>query len=113
MMMDIATRNVPMGKALKELVERRLGFALSRFASRISRMRVTVADLNGPRGGIDKRCTVEVQLASAGTLTADVADETLESAISRAADRIARRVREELHRRWALKRRDRISASGK
>jgi ribosomal subunit interface protein len=113
MMMDIATRNVQMGKSLREYVERRVGTALSRFSSRISRMRVTVSDLNGPRGGIDKRCTVEVHLASTGTLTADVADETLESAIGRAADRIARRVREELHRRWALKRRDRVSASGK
>lgn len=40
---------------------KRAGFALDRFADRIGKVSVKFEDINGPKGGIDKRCTVEAR----------------------------------------------------
>jgi len=49
---------------------------LSRFARQITRVEVHLSDVNGPRGGPDKRCTLEARLASRQptSVTSDGAD---------------------------------------
>ena len=42
--------------------ERRLWFALGRFAHRIDRVSVHIGDTNGPKGGLDKQCRVRARL---------------------------------------------------
>jgi hypothetical protein len=61
-------------------------FALSRFASRLRAVRVRLADVNGPRGGVDKRCSVEIRAGSLPPLFVEVLDAEFESALDRAAD---------------------------
>lgn len=41
--------------ALRQYVERRLRFALGRFAHRLDQLQVRLEDVNGPRGGLDQR----------------------------------------------------------
>jgi putative sigma-54 modulation protein len=60
MQFEIHGKDIPITERLRGHIERRLCFALERFARRISRVRVSVGDLNGPRGGIDKRCRVAI-----------------------------------------------------
>ena len=50
-------------------MERRLDFALGRFGGRISQVTVGLEDLNGPRGGADKRCRLAVRLVPSGKVT--------------------------------------------
>lgn len=45
-------------EALRAHIERRIGFALARFSDGLGSVLVRLDDLNGPRGGIDKRCRV-------------------------------------------------------
>lgn len=45
---------------LRTLTERRVRQALKRVAWLIPRVRVHLSDINGPRGGIDKRCQIEL-----------------------------------------------------
>ncbi len=105
MRIEIRTLNQGLAAHQREFIERRLLYALGRFGSRIRRVLVRVEDLNGPRGGLDKRCHVEAHLAGPGLLVVDVRDVELEPAVSRAAERMARRVRDELTtRRDARKR---------
>lgn len=47
---------------LTRRARRRFAFALRRFEDRVRSLVVRVTDVNGPRGGIDKRCRVTVQL---------------------------------------------------
>ena len=56
----------PQATELRALAERRVRHALRRLAWLAPRVRVHLSDINGPRGGIDKRCQVEVCSSLAG-----------------------------------------------
>jgi len=88
-------------------IERRLSYALGRFGHRVRRVMVRFEDLNGPRGGLDKRCHIEAQISRRGSLVVDVRHVELEPAIARAADRIRRRVSDELSMRRVVRKRGR------
>jgi putative sigma-54 modulation protein len=46
--------------AMRDRAIRRVQTALGRFASRLGRIHVRLSDVNGPRGGNDKRCHVHM-----------------------------------------------------
>lgn len=81
------------------LVERRLSFALSRFGARVRAVSVSLADLNGPRGGIDKKCSMQARLAPRGSVRVESRDSEVPAAIDRAATRLARAVTRAFERR--------------
>jgi ribosome-associated translation inhibitor RaiA len=98
MQIDIRTR-FSLSDAIRSTVERRLAFALGRFGGRIAGVTVWLGDVNGPRGGVDKTCQVQVALASGNRLLVEDADADLYAAIARAADRVGRAVARDLARR--------------
>ena len=63
MHLDIHARNVLITKALKELAVRRIGYALGRFAPGIRTITLRLADINGPRGGVDVEALALVELS--------------------------------------------------
>jgi len=73
---------------LKAYAERRLLFAIGSFGSRVSDVEIRVADVNGPRGGVDKTCVIAAVLRPAGRIVARAAHSNAYSAIDRAASRI-------------------------
>jgi hypothetical protein len=48
------------GIALKDFVIRKLSAALAHGAKEVKRVIVRLSDLNGPKGGVDKECRVEL-----------------------------------------------------
>nr|WP_320132140.1 HPF/RaiA family ribosome-associated protein [uncultured Holophaga sp.] len=48
--------------ALRDFIRERLAGALARRADQIRSVVVRLTDLNGPKGGVDKRCTIQVDL---------------------------------------------------
>ncbi|MCH9685880.1 MAG: HPF/RaiA family ribosome-associated protein [Deltaproteobacteria bacterium] len=110
MELDIRGRNVSLTDPLAHLVRRRLDFALGRHASEIRRVEVKLADVNGPRGGVDKECRVEVVLSHGGSVAAHGIDEHVRNAIDRAAHRAGRRVNRKLARVANSRRGERLSA---
>lgn len=46
----------PEGAQLRELAVRRVRFVMRRLAWLVPRAKVQLTDVNGPRGGVDKRC---------------------------------------------------------
>lgn len=50
----------PQATDLRDLAERRVRFVLRRLSRLVPRAEVQLSDLNGPRGGVDKRCQVEL-----------------------------------------------------
>lgn len=83
---------------LSRLARRRFEFALGRFNGRVRSVAIRIVDLNGPRGGIDKRCRVTVQLiATKRKLVIEDTDADAAIAIDRVADRTARSVARAVH----------------
>ena len=88
----ITDRHECLNDQSREFIQRRVAFALSRFASRIQRVTLTVADVNGPKGGVDKQCKVHVKLLRAADVMITNQDADLKSCISNALDRTGRTV---------------------
>lgn len=79
----------PEATELRDLAERRVRFVLRRLGWLVPRADVQMSDVNGPRGGIDKRCQVELRTDGSGSVvvTAVASDwrTALDSALARAA----------------------------
>ena len=87
----------PQADELQDVAQRRMRFVLRRFDWLIPKVTVCLSDVNGPRGGIDKRCQVEIKSDVAGTVVvASVARDwrtALDKALSRAARFLTRQWR--------------------
>lgn len=101
MQVSIRGERAKLGVRLQEYIGRRLHFALGRFGPVIRRVNVRAGDVNGPRGGIDKRCRILVKLRVAGSspITVETYDSDLHAAIDRSTDRIGRSVARALERK--------------
>ncbi len=87
--MDIISlrRHEPLQKALAKHIARAFSHQLDRFDSRISRVRVVIEDLNGPKGGTDQRCRAELTLREGLRLTVTALGTTPREAVTKAARR--------------------------
>ena len=96
-------RGFDLSEELREHVERRLGFAIDRARHRVGRISVILSDINGPRGGDDKRCHIQLAIDGAADLVIDDTQSDLHVAIDRAVGRagrtLARRVARQHQRR--------------
>lgn len=99
--MDIQIRaiGIPATEAIEAHTQRRLAFALSRFSTHLDRILVRFSDLNGPRGGTDKVCQVDLQLKGLGPASVEARDADLYAAVDLAAAKAGRRVARLLDRR--------------
>lgn len=92
MRLQIRSSPFSLTPALQARVQRRLQFALSRFQAGIGRVTVRLRDLNGPRGGLDKQCSIEARLLRRRKCVVEETGSDLYVAIDRAADRLGRQI---------------------
>jgi len=119
MELEIRSRGFELTEALRTHCERRMGFALDRFAEKLGTVRVRLSDENGPRGGVDKRCRVLIAVRGAGAVVLEENGEDLYRALDRVADRTEQTLLRVLKRgqetlrgsRW-MERREARSGSG-
>jgi hypothetical protein len=80
---------------LRNFARQRIRFVFRRMDWLISKATVSLSDINGPRGGLDKRCQVQVQTPdSAPVVVTSIAHDwrgALDLALGRAARAIVRR----------------------
>lgn len=98
MRIDIQGRGFSLTAPLLDHVQRRLRFALTRSADRIKRVAVRLGDTNGPRGGADRFCRIQVVLEHAPPVLIEDAGADLYAVIDRAAERAGRNVAKHLER---------------
>lgn len=98
MKLDIRFHGVSASHSLREHVERRCHFAFSRLAGEIASVVVRVDDVNGPRGGVDKRCRLQLTGPHVGSLHVEETAEDFYGAIDRLMDRAARAAIRAVHR---------------
>jgi len=89
MQFEIRGRDINISQVLRDYIERRLRFALDRFAGRIRQVHVTLGDLNGPRGGIDKCCKLAISLDRSSTIVVESQASNACAAVDRVADKAA------------------------
>jgi len=98
MHIDIHTQGFTLTPGLREYVEKRLAYALSHGDSGITRLTVRLSDINGPKGGDDKRCLIEARLKRVPAVVIEDVEADLYVAIDRAAERAGRALARRLAR---------------
>jgi len=76
----------------------RLGLALRRLHRLVAGIKVRLDDINGPAGGVDKRCSVEVIVRGIGPVAVNATARTWQDSVETAASQVRRRVVMQLHR---------------
>lgn len=102
MQIDIQARNFSLTDALRNHAERRLRFALTCCNSHIQRIFMRLSDINGPRGGEDKRCHLQVVLGGLPDVVIEDTEADLYVAIDRATDRARRTAMRRIERQQSL-----------
>jgi putative sigma-54 modulation protein len=101
MELSIRTHGLDISEPLRAYTERRLRFSLDGFATQLEGVEVRLDDINGPRGGVDKRCAIKVILRRVGVVFARAAGDNVYSTVDSAAARIRSAVSRTLSRRRA------------
>ena len=104
MQLEIASPNFPVTEAIRERVQTKVQKALYHFEDRLGPVHVGLSDVDGPRGGEDKRCRIECNIQSLRRLTVEDTQHDLYLAIDQAAERIGRAVERQLMKRRSLSR---------
>ncbi|GMV23025.1 MAG: HPF/RaiA family ribosome-associated protein [Vicinamibacterales bacterium] len=87
MTITVHARGFALTDALHAHVLRRLQSAIGRLGRGVTRVAVRLTDLNGPRGGVDKRCQVQVSLADRAALVVHDTRSDLYAAVDHATNR--------------------------
>jgi len=98
MKVNVRFKGLPTSESLAEYTTRRAHQHLSRFGHRVSAVDVRLCDVNGPRGGRDKRCLFTVRVPGLSTLQIEELDESFYAAVDQAALRAARSLGRNLER---------------
>jgi len=96
--MDIQSQGFPLTDGLRDYLMKRLAYGLNHGDESITRVTVRLSDINGPRGGADKRCLIEVRLKAAPAVVIEDTEADLYVAIDRAAERAGRTLARRLAR---------------
>lgn len=98
MQLDIQTNGFSLTEGIRLYTMRRMQFALGRNDGQILNAKVSLADINGPRGGVDKRCQISLSLVGQNNIVTEDIEADLYVAIDRASDRCERTLTRRLER---------------
>jgi len=112
MTVDIRAMNFELTDAIRDHALKRLDAVLTRFGDRVSAVAVRLGDVNGTRGGIDKRCHLEAALPGAAAVVVEHTDKDLYEAINQATGRLKRALGRQVGRDRSARLTRRVSASG-
>lgn len=86
------------GQLWQQRTADRLRRALRRLHGLVARIKVRLDDINGPAGGVDKRCRVEVLVRGSGPVAVSATARSWQDSVEAVASRIRQRVVLQLHR---------------
>lgn len=98
MQFDIRAQGLELTDDLHDYAERRLSFALDWAHHEVGQVMLRLYDLNGPRGGNDKRCQVRIPLHRIRDVVVEETAADAYSAMGRAIERAARTLQRRLSR---------------
>ncbi len=96
---QIQAQNFTLTDGFRHYAAWRVAHDLNHGKGIVSRVVVQLGDVNGPRGGVDKRCEIKVVLSGLPSVVVTERHQSLQAAMDGAIDRITRTVRRALERR--------------
>ncbi len=102
MQVNIQAKPFTLTDGLRSHAERRIRSTLTCYGEHIQRVNMHLSDINGPRGGEDKCCHLQVVLAGLADVIVEDIEADLYVAIDRATDRAGRTVGRKLDRQQTL-----------
>jgi ribosomal subunit interface protein len=97
MRIDIYTAKFSLTESLRNHVERRVQFALA--YQNLGKVSFRLDDINGPKGGLDKSCRIQIPVAGAKPIVIEEVQSDIYIAIDRAIERAARALSRTLQRK--------------
>ena len=88
MHIEVKQHHVSVPRSLIDNIHRHIAGDLRRFDHMIRRVCVQIADINGPRGGEDKSCRIQVHLKRASSVIIGERGASLLAVVARAVDRV-------------------------
>lgn len=98
MNIDVQTRGFQLTRALEQAVRKHLGNAIGGRDAHIRSLQVRLLDINGPRGGADKRCRVHIGLPRLRDVIVETTDTDMYKAIAQASARAGGALERRLNR---------------
>ena len=87
-----------LGHVAEKGIQAKIESAFTKYANRVKSVMLSAKDLNGPKGGVDKQCTVLVRLSGIGEVVATGEHQSLSQAIGTAIRRAERSVAKRIQR---------------
>lgn len=103
-MIDIQVQNFSLTEAMETHIKQKLEPMHHHFGDRILSTHVHLSDVNGPKGGENKKCLIHVELQKLATVIVDDTEENLYTAIDSCCHSAERAVRKSLERQQTLAR---------
>ncbi len=104
MKIEIQFRGVMASEALREHVSRRVAFQLDHLSDHVASVTLRLEDINGPKGGVDMRCTVLVRGTWQSPVMVCELSDSPYVAVDLALERVARAVGRDLGRQRSSRR---------
>ncbi len=92
MQLHTKARGFEMTQGLNRFIEDKIRLSLTRFSQQIHSVHVTLSDINGPKGGEDKKCLITVHLGKVPPIVIHHIDSDMYDAISHCCHRAKRNV---------------------
>ena len=92
MHVGIVGRGIALTQAINAYVQRKIAGALARHRNVLESVRMRLGDLNGPKGGRDKHCVLEVRARSLRPIVVREQHADLYAAIDSMTDKLDRQV---------------------
>jgi hypothetical protein len=102
MKLDLRTRSLVLTPEARDEVRRRISVALARVSSWIRVIDVTITDINGPRGGVDKQCRLRIRGRSIPSVVIEHVGADALATVAAAAGRAEQVIVRKLARRRAF-----------
>lgn len=99
MKVEIRAHGLELTPGLLTHAERRLQFGLDWARYEVNQVKLRFSDINGPRGGHDKRCQIRIPLSGMRDVVIEDTADDIRVAIDRAIERAARTLERRLSRR--------------
>ena len=98
MKVDLQSLHFELTEELKANIQRKLHFALSRMEPHITAISITLSDINGPKGVVDKQCLLKISIADMEDIVIKDTQTNLYRAVDRAMQRASRTVARSISR---------------
>lgn len=89
MMLSTHFGNLEPAQSVKDDFAELMLSSVERFRSRIRNVNVSVRDINGPKGGVDKQCRCVIHLKRMSPIVIEDKDDNLRNLVNRVAERVA------------------------